>query len=194
MKNFICFLLFFFIQNSISGQNFTDSEIIYLTISADFNNAEVYETLPLVINNTEDVLINGNFTSEIEVTISPIPNTTIHIVPTPLSGYKVLETNSSCCTTVIRTSTGGPGIINPKQFPKIKSYPNPVCDILTFNLQDKKAIGYSIFDISGNQITHSKITPTNEHKIDVSDFYSGNYILNIELENGKIARVTFIKK
>lgn len=194
MKNFIYFFLFLFIQNSISGQVSPDSEIIYLTISADYNNAEVYETLPLVINNTEDVLINGNFTSEIEVTISPIPNTTIQIVPTPSPSYTLLETNSGCCTTVIRTSTGGPGIMNPKQIPEIRSYPNPVYDALTFDLHNKKAIGYSIFDISGNQITHSKITPTNEYIIDVSSLLSGHYILTIELQNGKVVQVTFIKK
>lgn len=194
MKNFISFFLFLFIQNSILGQTSLDSEIVYLTISADFNNTEVCETLPLVINNTEDALINGNFTSETEVIISPIPNTTIQIVPTPPPSYAMSKNNSSCCTTVIRTSTGGPGIMNPKQIPKIKSYPNPVCDVLTFNLNDKKAIGYSIFDISGNQIEHSKITPMNEHNIDVSSLDNGHYILTIELQSGKIVKVTFVKK
>lgn len=196
MKNYTVMLFILFAQNFANGQIFTTvSDTVYLTISSDYENAEIYETLPLVITNTTNVTISGYYTSEVEITISSIPKTTIQIIPTPSPTLET-ETDSGCCTTVIRTSTGGPGKIESDidTDPSIKIYPNPVHDILTFNISNAKAISYSVFDINGREQIYSKINPSNECSINTNILTEGNYILNIELQNNRMIRIHFIKK
>ncbi len=185
-------LLFLFIQNITNGQTFqTVSNTIYLTISSDYNNQEVYEILPLVITNTTDITISGDYTSETEVTIYSIPNTSIQIVPTVSLKNDTLR---NCCTTVIRTNTGGPGKIFSDSKTIAKLYPNPVHSILTFSLQNKKATAFSVFDMNGNQLIYSKSIFTYNHNIDVSKLITGNYILKINTEDNQILHINFIKE
>ncbi len=197
MKNHTIILFILFIQNLANGQTFTTvSDTVYLTISSDIENVEIYEILPLVISNTTNVALSGHFTSEVEIIISPIPETTIQIIPTPPTFTPETGTDSGCCTTVIRTSTGGPGKIKPNldTVPSIKLYPNPVHETLTFNTSNIQAVGYVIYDLNGKEQISSKIKPTNEYSINVSLLKSGNYILNIVLQDHRVVQMHFIKK
>lgn len=190
MKKSLLFLLSALLHFTIvNGQIAAEKKNnIYLTISSDYENANVYEISALIISNTQNIKMSGEYVSETSVNITPIPDTTIHICPVTASAPKNQHNGG---TTVIRTSTGGPG---KTYYPEIILYPNPASDFLTVKSPAFPITSYSIYDTSS--ILHtSKITKSaHEINMDLTNLLPGHYLLILEMEYEKPVSVQFIKK
>lgn len=68
--------------------------------------------------------------------------------------------------------------IDDMAFEKVKSYPNPVKDILYFEKEVQKV---TITDLTGKVLS----TQSNSSQIDMSGFQNGMYLITIETKNGK---------
>ena len=79
---------------------------------------------------------------------------------------------------------------------KIKTYPNPVEEMLHIDMFDQGNYAIKILTTKGINIFEKEISTTNEKTIslDLSDLDSGYYIYNILKENGKSITGEFIKK
>ncbi len=69
-------------------------------------------------------------------------------------------------------------------------YPNPVADIIRFDLEGIKA--YEIYDVLGKKVLQNNLETQNN--IDVSNLSKGIYSINLINEEGKIFTNRFIKK
>lgn len=74
--------------------------------------------------------------------------------------------------------------------------PNPVSQELTLNSIDpsSKFIAVEIFDIEGRRISSTRGVDLPVHKIDVSSFQSGVYLLSVKDEEGQVFTRKFIKE
>lgn len=74
----------------------------------------------------------------------------------------------------------------------IKVYPNPTTNVLLIEI-DEVISSYEIFNQNGQRIKQVDVTSSGK-SIDVSDFPSGIYILQITTENGQTKATKFIKQ
>lgn len=66
-------------------------------------------------------------------------------------------------------------------------YPNPVSDILHFNLESRKDFSIYIFDITGSKVMSVKSLSEN-NSIDITKLESGLYIVVIESDEDRVSR------
>lgn len=92
---------------------------------------------------------------------------------------------------LFRLTTGT--LLSTKDLPNSKfiSYPNPAEHFITIRNSQNESFVYQIFDLSGKLIKTGK-SKTNE-KIDIQNLKKGNYILQLESENGQKQTLKLIK-
>lgn len=62
-------------------------------------------------------------------------------------------------------------------------YPNPVIDFCNLELhEDLFMTGYKVFDLNGNLFLEENMLPTQRYLADFSCLTSGNYIINIQID------------
>ncbi|MBO6632412.1 MAG: T9SS type A sorting domain-containing protein, partial [Psychroserpens sp.] len=76
---------------------------------------------------------------------------------------------------------------------KLKSYPNPVTNVLTVNLETIRSGTYNIVDLKGSIISDSEFLDRDILEIETSVLQSGIYILNIQTDSG-VFNLRFIKQ
>jgi Secretion system C-terminal sorting domain len=67
----------------------------------------------------------------------------------------------------------------------IKIYPNPTTGIFTISIKEDASV--KMYDMFGKLIYTSK-TNIGESKIDISNYPSGIYLLQVETENGSVTK------
>lgn len=200
MKNSILFLILLLFNFSITnGQTIVVNDgVTHITLSDDYENAHVEENTPIVISNVNTVKISGDFhaygsydeaeMNSYDIVIIAQPNTSIGVVK-KISPEALDPANG---TTVIRTSTGGPGIQDPPE-PGLVIFPNPVSDVLNVEITEGNCIRYEIYSFEGEIMLSA--TPENKKRfsVNVESLEQGIYILKLELENGRSKSIEFIK-
>jgi hypothetical protein len=168
---------------------------VELVLSSDSLNIYKHEVEPLKISNTANVNISGLFQSDYYVSIKPISGFDIIIIPDglmPNTLKPILPIFPNPPVTIIRsTRIDGDGT-GPKQA-SAKIYPNPVQKDLTFTVSNNLVNAYSVYDLSGTLKLFQDIKPTNTANINVGNLVSGNYILKLNLTDGKQLSIQFIK-
>lgn len=175
------------------GRGQTGNEYI-LTISTP----EAYHMIsvlePLEVQNIVDTVISGEYESYESVAIIPKVGTSIGIVNFTTGN----TSNGGGGGTTIRSRPPiGPRMASPSLSDSVSNvtvFPNPVDKELNFQLNDEKVVGYSIFDLLGNNKMQEKIEPCNEYKVDVSMLSGGCYILLLITEKNQNISIQFLKK
>lgn len=198
MKNaLLSLVLLLFCCTVTKGQTIiVNNGTTFMTLSGNYENAEVEENTPVVISNTNTVNISGNFhaygtydeagVNSYDIAIIAKPNTSIGIVkklPSELGDPK----NG---TTVIRTSTGGAGI---QGNPKFIVFPNPVSEMMNVKITDGSIISYKIYDFQAALVLSGKPENKNSFSVYLTALPKGTYFLKLEMENGESTSVQFIK-
>lgn len=206
MKNsifFQVFILSFF--NLTMGQTVSLNDgTTYITLSADFEDALVHESTPIVISNTTTLKISGQFEScgyydsetldSYDIAIIPKPNTSIAVVENTSDqnssgGNQVMPPKNG--TTVIRTSGGTVGKLSQTN---VVAFPNPVNTVLNVEAENTSINSYTIFDFNGTPLITSKLNNRNELTLNLEELKSGKYILKLEFENGASKSIQFVKQ
>jgi hypothetical protein len=143
----------------------------YTNAAAQISNDEIMFSSELIIN-TNDVAIS-NLTTIIE----PLQVQTTN-------EYVVNEIDF--CSYILSNSE----ILAHKE---IIVYPNPTKNIITIDLNDVSANEIELMDLSGRKIFVAKIDNSYEKSIDLSDFSSGIYYLNV-IMNEKLVEIVKIVK
>ncbi|MBD3636957.1 MAG: T9SS type A sorting domain-containing protein [Crocinitomicaceae bacterium] len=86
--------------------------------------------------------------------------------------------------------TGYMASIPEDQLIELSVYPNPVIDYVQINVGSDIVRQVSIFNVNGQRIT--TIVNPGENKIDVSDFESGVYLIEVTTDNG-VGQTRFVK-
>ena len=73
-------------------------------------------------------------------------------------------------------------------FNNVKLYPNPVQDVLNFDLSSVSLGNYAIhfFDVSGKKVKQAVLNASNVNSIDTSDLKAGYYIVHIVNDKGTL--------
>lgn len=203
MKNSILTLIFL-----LTCFNFANAQLIeinngitYITLSDNYENAQVEENTPIVISNTDDtsVKISGDFhaygsydsaeMNSYDIVIIAKPNTSIGVI----KNYTPESADPTNGTTVIRTSTGGAGVdpTNPGQ--GLVIFPNPVSDVLNVESGEANINQYEIYSLEGGLMLSGRPENKRRFSINVTSLEQGTYILRLELENGRTRSVQFVK-
>lgn len=183
----ISFLFIVFLTNSVKGQTLLSTNTTTsLTLSSDYLNADMWESLNLIITNSQNVTISGIFYSNSSIAIVPTGNKSILIKPGNLLNKGDGSTGTG--TTVVKPVAGGAG-----SMPLVTLYPNPVYSDLTFSVTEKPVVAYSIYDINGNFKMAQTISPTNTHTINVNTLTPANYLLKLDFADNSYITVQFIK-
>ena len=186
---------------SPSGKVITTSGVIMDTIMNYAFCDSVMTITVSVTNNSNVINVNG-------ITLSAAENgatykwldcsnsfafingeTSQSYTPSANGSYAVEITKNSCVDTSACTQIASVGIAEKSKI-SIYIYPNPTSSILNIDPKGERILSLKVFTVSG-QLINSKINGTN--KVDVSQYKSGLYILQIETQNG-IALSRFIKK
>ena len=188
MKKIYLNLIMLFAFGFINAQT-TPLEII---LTSDSLNVDKSETFPIEISSSTNVFLGGFIESETYILIKASLNKEIIVIP------KVENQSTSNGSsmpnppgTSIRISKPG-GIQQPSLKSSINFYPNPVQNDLTFTSNDL-VYEYAIYDLTGLLKLSQKTEPTKSAKINISDLKTANYILVLNLGNGKQLSIQFIK-
>lgn len=176
------------ITNSNCMQNLTLSD------TEDYN-----EYSYLVIDN---ITTNGNYiNNNNKITFSAGSSISLEDKTHIKGGADFLGKIDGCSvlTTKSTANSNQPNInyvvnVDKTNQPKITLYPNPAKDEITIFSKDLKITKVSIFSIDGKIIYNSTVENSNSSQIQVSNFYSGIYLINVELENGEIFQDKVIVK
>jgi|LakMenEpi03Aug12_release.lakeMendotaPanAssembly.Ray.scaffolds.fasta_scaffold383744_2 hypothetical protein len=199
----IFFLLSLFSSSLIFSQSISfNNGSKTITLSMDYQDAYELENMPIIITNTVDVNISGEFESyginnsgvvTNDVRIIASPNTSIAVVEnitSPNTGGGGIAMPPKNGTTVIRSSAGGPGIVGPR----IALFPNPINDILNVSLSSNSIKSYGIYDFNGLLVISESNLNKDYLTLNLEPLRSGKYIIQLELENGKSKSIQFIKE
>jgi len=184
---FLLFLALFF-NCGMQGQVTNSTNGIFITLSSDLLDADLYYTQKMSITSNQNITLSGRFVSE-SVLISPMAPYTILITPRSGSSYLARDGGGSDGTTVVKSKGTAVG----RPMPPLTVYPNPVQTNLNFNTPNNLATGYSIYDLNGTVLQSSSFPQTDSGTINVSALASGNYILRIEFIDYQYATIQFIK-
>ncbi len=124
-----------------------------------------------------------------------LDGTQFNVISQPNTGNTAATTSSIDNYVVEAVNTTVLGVTSAGQIENavdvVDIYPNPVSDFVTIKTVSKvKSV--SIIDFSGKTISSKKAVSAN-NQVDVRNLAAGNYILNIETENG-VQSKKFIKK
>lgn len=160
-----------------------------LILFEDTLNLYQEEINPLVISSNANFTLSGVFDSENSILIKASLNKEIRIIPkdavfSPSNNGILIDPPTSAI------KIKPPGGIQP---PTLKIYPNPVQTEVTFEVKGKSVNAYNIFDLTGMLKINKSINPVNSGKIIVSTLPNANYILVLNLTNGKQLSIQFIK-
>ncbi len=190
--------IFYFIAIFAFCFSNAQSNPVELILSSDALNSYEYEVEPLKISNTANVNISGLFQSDYYVSIKPTLGFDIVIIPDASATNNLnpaLPILPNPPVTIIRSTRiideGGEGV-KPKQA-SVVIHPNPVQKDLTFTITNNLVNAYSIYDLLGTIKQSLVILPTTTAVINVSDLVSGNYILKLNLADGRQLTIQFIK-
>jgi len=93
---------------------------------------------------------------------------------------------------------GNVGVEEPEAFAELDVFPNPATDALNvnFHLENSLSIEMRLVSVTGEAIYTDKLTNvsgTISHKIDISNFAKGIYILNLTSGEGTVNKKVIIK-
>ena len=186
-KFFFTTLIILFCYNSYS--QLTPVELI---LNEDRLNLQREEASPLEISSDGNFTLSGVFDSETSILIKASLDKSIKLIPkdpffSPSNSGVLIDPPVSA----VRIKS--PGVIRPPTFKtSINFYPNPVQNDLTFTSNDL-VNEYAIYELTGLLKLSQKTEPTKTAKINVSALKTANYILVLNLSNGKQLSIQFIK-
>ena len=111
--------------------------------------------------------------------------------PSVNGSYAVEITKNSCVDTSSCEQIASVGINESVSNNSLVLYPNPTSSILNIDTKGERIESVRIFNVSG-QLMESELN-NNNNSIDVSNYQSGLYIIQVETQNGT-ALSRFIKK
>jgi hypothetical protein len=83
--------------------------------------------------------------------------------------------------------------VEENQLSKIDAYPNPAVNLVTIPLNGYKGKGtINILDVTGKVVTTKTVNVNNLVSVDVSEISNGNYIFDLNLEDGRSAKLNII--
>ena len=83
--------------------------------------------------------------------------------------------------------------VEENQLSKIDAYPNPAVNLVTIPLNGYKGNGtINILDVTGKVVTTKTVNVNNLVSVDVSEISNGNYIFDLNLEDGRSAKLNII--
>ncbi len=150
------------------------------------------EASPIEISSDGNYTLSGVFDSETSILIKASVDKSIKLIPkdavfSPSNSGVLIDPPASA----VRIKS--PGGLQPPTFKTtINFYPNPVQNELTFTSKDL-VNEYTIYDLTGLLKLSQKTEPTKSAKINVSELKTANYILVLNLSNGKQLSIQFIK-
>jgi Secretion system C-terminal sorting domain len=196
MKKFLyySFLIAVF-GNSLNGQNVNfNNNAVYITFSANKDQAYLDYNDKILISNSQNVIIAGEIYSDSSIAIIPYQTYSIVIKPPgfSVSGLPSNPQNPAGDPpgTVIKPKPGGPQRI---YSPVVVLYPVPVHTTLNFDITNFTVIGYEIYDTSGLVKLTESFSPRNTYAINVSTLTNANYFLKLNLGNNQFSTIQFIK-
>ena len=142
-----------------------------------------------------DATINYGLLEPHSMSLADYAGQTIHIAFLHDSD----DDNRLALDDILITKASGPSQLNELEDVQVQLYPNPVGDQLnvTFALSETKEITAKIISITGQLLLTEKWNSAAGNQIqktiDLNDFTSGEYILNLVTVNGEHSQ-TFIKK
>ncbi|NHM05679.1 T9SS type A sorting domain-containing protein [Flavobacterium sp. CYK-4] len=192
MRRLLYFIFFLVIwSKDVVAQtiNFSNNSA-YVIFSSDNENLDLDFQDDVIVNNTQNVVLQGKIYSDDSVVIKPHQNYSIVFKP---------QMPSPCMTcapgdppgTVIKPKPGGSGKIGS---PLTVVYPVPVHTELNFTVSNYQVENFTIYDMFGvSKVSQNFAPPIQSYTIDVSGFANGNYILKLNLGNNMYASIQFIK-
>jgi Secretion system C-terminal sorting domain len=188
MNKTILTFLTFFVYSLSNAQN----NPVALFLTSDRLNLIEDEANPIEISSDGNFTLSGVFDSETSILLKASADKSIKLIPkdavfSPSNSGVLIDPPASA----VRIKSPG-GIRPPTSRTTINIYPNPVQNDLTFTSNDL-VTEYAIYDLTGLLKLSQKTEPTKTAKINVSELKTANYILVLNLGNGKQLSIQFIK-
>jgi len=177
------------LETSILTPLITEIDTVTIEIMTDTYGAETYWA---VLNDSDEIIAEGgNLAVGLNVTIDSLVTTEAPTHPNAYSENTLYTSdNPFAHSEFVSTETV---FIN-----EIKTIPNPVVNDLTIEIPDNSTSvrSINIFDIQGKVIFNTTTVNTSNHqiKLDLSDFHSGIYILEVRFEDGTATQRKIFKR